>query len=44
MDCPWCDGALEVDAAFSQVSCGDCQVTVEIAPDVAVPARRDLAA
>lgn len=44
MDCPWCDGALEADSAFSQVACGDCLVTVAIAPDGAPPMSNDLAA
>jgi hypothetical protein len=33
LDCPWCTGTLELDEAFESVSCADCRVTVELAPD-----------
>ncbi|MEJ7748180.1 MAG: hypothetical protein WKF56_02690 [Candidatus Limnocylindrales bacterium] len=33
IECPWCDGPLEVDEVLSQVACGECQVTVIVAAD-----------
>jgi hypothetical protein len=38
IDCPWCTGPLSTDEAITAVSCADCGVTVEVAPDpIAVP-------
>jgi hypothetical protein len=32
VDCPWCDGAAQLDA--SELHCPECAVTVEFAPQV----------
>ena len=35
IECPWCDGPVELDSALTEVACDDCLVRVEIAPDPA---------
>jgi hypothetical protein len=42
IDCPFCAGQAQVDAALETVSCDGCGVTVEVAPDA--PDALDLAA
>lgn len=32
-DCPWCDGELTPDPTLQAVTCDDCRVTVDLAPD-----------
>ncbi|HYH93663.1 MAG TPA: hypothetical protein VD763_10920 [Candidatus Saccharimonadales bacterium] len=43
IDCPWCTGQLSTDEGLTAVSCTDCGVTVEVAPDP-IAATLDLAA
>ena len=43
IDCPWCTGQLSTDEAITSVSCADCGVTADVAPDP-VAATLDLAA
>lgn len=32
-ECPWCDGTATVDPGLTTLTCDDCLVAVQIAPD-----------
>ena len=39
VECPWCAAELAPDLAMRTLTCDDCCVTVEIAPDPVTTAR-----
>ena len=46
VECPWCDGPVEVVRGSSTLACADCRLTLELASDrtIAGGGRRDVSA
>lgn len=34
VECPWCDGLVELVAGSTAIVCDGCRLTLELAPDV----------
>jgi hypothetical protein len=32
VECPWCDGGLELEPGVAEIECPDCRIRVEVAP------------
>ncbi len=33
VECPWCEGTVELEADSRSIVCGDCRLVVELAAD-----------